>query len=303
MTTDASLSLGRRWGIFLHERFPLTTNVPMAALFAITNMGLAVRAAGGKGDLLRMALGLLLALSFLFRLRCFDEIKDYATDLHLNPERPLPRGILTLRQVKTIIAALTIFEIALVAYLGWPVLVTHLIAVGYSFLMYREFFIGKFLRPRLTAYAVTHTFSSVLLGWSLASLATGLLITRLPWPVLLFGLANWMLFNIFEFARKSFAVEEETPDVDSYSSLYRPWGAVVLTMSQVIIAMGVLWRLPANLPGRTAVYIEMALAAGVLLTGVTYAAKPRTGVAKIYRTAASLFILLFYVVLAWGVWI
>jgi hypothetical protein len=269
--TEATLSYSWRWLIFIGERFPLATHVPMAALLAISNGGLAARATGGSVNWGRLVAAIVLALSFFFRLRCFDEIKDYATDLNVNPTRPLPRGILTLGQVKSAIAALTVLELVLAAVFGWPVLVSHLIAVAYSFLMYREFLIGRFLRPLLTTYAVTHTAVSILLGWSLASLATGIVIWRLPFAVLIFGLANWMLFNIFEFARKTWAREEERPNVDSYSSLFGPWGAAGMTLSQVAVALVILWRMPRSCIPLTALIIVIGLSAALTIFGLLYA--------------------------------
>ncbi len=266
----ATLSYSRRWLIFIGERFPLATHVPMAALFAISNGGLAIRAAGVVVSRWRLAAAIVLALSFFFRLRCFDEIKDYATDLGVNASRPLPRGILTLGQVKAAIAAKTVLELALAAIFGWQVLVSHLIAVGYSFLMYREFFIGRFLRPLLTTYAVTHTAVSILLGYSLASLATGIVLWRLPSVVLIFGLANWMLFNVFEFAQE-LGAEEEKANVDSYSSLFGTWGAAGMTISQVAVAMVILWRMPRVCISWTAVIIAVGLSAALAVFGIVYA--------------------------------
>ncbi len=303
MTSERAPTLERRWTIFINERFPLTAHLPMTLLFAAANVGLAITARGTDNTVRSCIVGSLLALCFLFRLRCFDEIKDYTTDAHVNPERPLPRGVLTVRQVKGMIAALTMLELALAAVVGWTVLVTHLIAVGYSYLMYREFFIGDYLRPRLTAYAVTHTFSSVLLGYSLASCTTGMPVWRFSPLLLGFGLANWMLFNVFEFARKTFAREEEAPGVDSYSTLYRPWGAMALTFSQIMVALGVVWWLPSQMPvTRWPLFAAAAGAGAVLLAGIVYAARPRRAPAKVYRAVAAAFLLLFYAVLAWGFW-
>ncbi len=302
MTPD--LPLVRRWQIFMRERFPLASHLPMALLFAVVNMGLAARCAapGALPSPSRAALGLLLAFGYLFRLRCFDEIKNYATDLAINPRRPLPRGILSVRQVKGMIAALAVGETAIAAGVGWPVVASHLCAIGYSFLMYREFFIGDYLRPRLTAYAVTHTFSSVLLGWSLVSLALHTVAWRLPAAVLLFGLANWMLFNVFEFARKSFAREEEAPGVDSYTTLYGPWGAVALTLSQVVMAVWVVGQLSRTVVGQAPLWAEITLAGVLLLAGGIFALRPQRGPANAYRATASVFLLLFYAILLWGIW-
>lgn len=292
----------KRWQIFIGERFPPVSHLPMAVLFALANVGMASRCTGSAPAPLKAAGAFVLVLSFLFRLRCFDEIKDYATDVQVNPGRPLPRGVLTLRQVKAVIGALTIVEVALAACFGWPVVLSHLLAVGYSFLMYREFFIGRYLRPLLTLYAVTHTCSLLLLGWSVSSLATGRFIVQLPPVVLLFGLANWLLFNIFEFARKSWARDEEVTGVESYSSLYGAGGAVVLTMTQAVGSLFVLYAVPREVVGWTAWFAALAITVVLALAGLIFALRERVTTAKAYRAAAAGYLLLFYALLVWATW-
>lgn len=161
MTVEAALPLAQRWRVFLHERFPLPSYIIMTTLLALANVGIAVRVVGGHTQIPIILAGFVIALSFLFRLRCFDEIKDYRTDLQLNPQRPLPRGLLTIQQLQIAIGVLAITEMAVASSFGWAPAVTHLVAISYSFLMYREFFVGTWLRPQLTLYAITHTIASV----------------------------------------------------------------------------------------------------------------------------------------------
>jgi len=125
---------------------------------------------------------------------------------------------------------------------------------------------------------------------------------RLPAAVLLFGLANWMLFNVFEFARKSFAREEEAPGVDSYTTLYGPWGAVALTLSQVVMAVWVVGQLSRTVVGQAPLWAEITLAGVLLLAGGIFALRPQRGPANAYRATASVFLLLFYAILLWGIW-
>lgn len=297
-----SLALASRWWIFTRERFPLASHLAMTVVFTLANVGLAGHAAGVTLSAQRVAIALLLTLSFLFRLRCFDEIKDYRTDLRLNPHRPLPRGVLTLRQVKVMIGVLTVAEIVLAFSCGMAVLASHLLALAYSFLMYREFFIGAYLRPRLTTYAVTHTFSLLLLGWSLASLALGKFIVQLPIIVLLFGLVNWMLFNVFEFARKSWAAGEETPGADSYTLRYGIPGAVLLTLSQVVVALLVLAGALRVVVGNVFMITEVIISLVLASAGLSFMRRPQPTQAKIFRLSAAVFLLLFYLLLLLGMW-
>ncbi|RME75818.1 MAG: manganese transporter permease [Planctomycetota bacterium] len=294
-----------RWAQFVRERFPPAAYLPMASLFVAGNglLAAALHPAAARSLGLRLALAFALALSYFLRLRLFDEIKDLEVDRRLNPDRPLARGLLTLREVGFAIGALTVFELALTATLGRAVLATHTLAVGYSYLMFREFFVGRWLRPHLTTYAVTHTVSSGLLGLSVASVVTGLGLPRLGPALWALALANWALFNVFEFARKSFAASEERDGADSYTRRFGPRGAVALTGSQLVLALAVLaWIAPHSAGAVNAVVLaaEGLLAAAVLLVATAFARNPSVKRARRYRAAAGLFIVFFFTVLSIG---
>ncbi len=281
------------WWTFTKERFSLPSHIPMVALFSLGNMAMAERLMGEAVSFARYGALFALAFSFFFRLRCFDEIKDYEVDLKVNPTRPLARGVLTIQQVKIMIAALCVFEAIVAGFIGQGPLVVHAIAIGYSFLMYNEFFIGKYLRPHLTTYAVTHTFVSMLLGWSLAAQTLGTMTPEVWQKLILMGPVNWMLFNLFEFARKTFAPEEERPTVDSYSSLFGVWGASALSLSQVAIALIVLHCMP--LPGFN---IQLACAAIPILASAWFCWKKNRSSAGLFRGVTGAYLLIFYVVLS-----
>jgi 4-hydroxybenzoate polyprenyltransferase len=264
------------WGRFVRERFPPATHLPMVALFVLANAGTA-----GPGLIAALAV----TLSFFFRLRLFDEIKDYAVDRAVNPDRPLARGLLGVGEVQRVCVALVAGELVVCALLSSRALAIHTVAIAYSLLMYREFFIGRWLRRHLTTYAVTHTIVTVPLGWSVAVQVGGPAVWRV-------ALVNWMLFNVFEFARKTHAPAEERPNVDSYSRLFTPAGAAALTLSQVALAV-VLVGSPAW---------QVALATVLILAAGVYVGLRTVGAARLFRGTAAAYILAFYAVLAWQRW-
>lgn len=266
----------------------------MVAVFSLANVMMAWKLSASQPDFYRYAPAFLLCLFFFFRLRCFDEIKDYEVDLELNPDRPLARGLLSIRQVKWMIAGLTLAEILLCMIAGLSALQAHAIAIVYSFLMFYEFFIGKNLRPHLTTYAVTHTFVATFLGWSIAVYASALDLTAVATDLFWLAPINWSLFNLFEFARKTFAKAEERSGADSYSSLFKPIGAVLLSFSQIMIALLVVWHL--QLPG---LHYQLIAAGFPIFSGLFYAWQPKPKSAAWFRNISSVYLLLFYILLAY----
>lgn len=285
------------WLTLIRERFPLAAYLPMVALFVAANGAASVRATGGEPAYWRYAVAAAVAMLYFFRLRCFDEIKDYDTDVEINPDRPLPRGVLAVPQVFRGILVVGAVELAVVSSLGLAAAGTHAIAMLYSFLMYREFFIGKWLRPHLTTYAVTHTFSSILLGYSLCAQITGVPLWQFSTELLLFGVLNWMLFNLFEFARKTYAPAEERAGVDTYSSLFGPLGAALLSLSQIAVALAIIH----HLLGTSALW-QHAIAAAVF-AAVALAYVARHHLAGAVRVTSGVYIIAFYGLLTYQLWI
>lgn len=222
MKDSYSTSLTGRWIQFINERFPLVTHLVTVLCFVLGNGSIAVHLQAGALEIKTVIISVLLTLSFFFRLRCFDEIKDFETDCRVNPTRPLARGLLEIRQVKHVIYSLTLFEIVLAASLGQPVLLTHVAAITFSYLMYKEFFIGSWLSNHLTSYAVSHTLVSTLIGYSIISQFSGQGLNSFSQGTLTFSLLNWALFNLFEFARKTYAPTEERQGwIPTHPSFYR----------------------------------------------------------------------------------
>jgi len=271
------------WRIFQRERFPLHTHLPLilALLFAhITLVGASV---------VNIALFFVL-LSFFFRMRLFDEIKDYATDCEKNPSRPLPRGVLKICDLQRAIIVLFCFEIILAGIANPIALVMLLPAQGYSFLMYKEFFIGKIIRPHLTTYAVCHTIVMV----ALSALCSAWLLKCLPWQLetrnWIFAVGCFGVFNVFEFGRKTFAKAEERDGVESYSKIWGRVGAVFLNLSQSLlglVAMGYAY------PYKNFQWLlGSAVVALLCIAGIVYIFINTANAAKVYRAISGASILL-----------
>lgn len=282
------------------ERFHPGQYIPMILVFTLANalyfqfLGLTTLSVD------RLILTFVLMLSAFFRLRLFDEIKDYETDLKVNPTRPLARGALSITQTKKAILFCIVLEIILAGFLGLSALLIHGLCLFYSILMFEEFFIGDFLRPHLTTYAVTHTFVSVLLGISAAISASGVDVLVLQGPDFIFFLMNWCFFNLFEFARKSYWPSEERKGVDTYSSLFGTLGAGLLSLSQVILGIALVF-LSVKIKQEWLLLALTLILVGPLL-GYLYSPQNKINMAKTFRSFTGLYLLAHYACLVWIFW-
>jgi 4-hydroxybenzoate polyprenyltransferase len=305
----------KRWWVFVSERFPLGSHVPMLASFTLANVfiGLALyspvgppvfdRGIGTPGpeviSWVRIGLAFVLAMSFFLRLRLFDEIKDLATDLLVNPTRPLARGLITVPEVKRALLILSAFELLLLLFLAPLIAASHLLAMIYSFVMYKEFFIGDRLRPHLTSYAVLHTFVSVLVGGSLVSVVTERPFWDFAPSLVTLLVINWGFFNLFEFARKTFAPSEERENVESYSKVFGIPGAVALSLSQAVLPLVLI----SNVLGPSITKSDWLLLGALLVlplgAGLGFAIRKHTFGAKLFRGFVGVYLILGYLGLAW----
>lgn len=280
------------WLILIRERFPIGSYFPMVTVFALANMLVAAHFFSiGQVPVHITIIIWCLTLSFFFRLRLFDELKDVEVDKINNPTRPLARGVLSTTSVKSMIAVLILFELLATTFLSTSALFMQVIAVGYSLLMYKEFFIGSWLRPKLTLYAVTHTAVSIALGFAIIAQCSGIDIRNYPMEIFMLGLLNWFLFNVFEFARKTFASTEESPHSDSYSKLYGRNGAFILTASQSSAAIFLLYYVFGI---NIYLWLHLGLFIVMSLIGIHYIVSDQ---AKIYRSTWGIYIVIFYILL------
>lgn len=223
------------------------------------------------------------------------------TDILVNPSRPLARGVLTVANVKHMFLMVTLIEIALVSLMGTNALLVHLAAVAYSYLMYKEFFIGKYLSPHLTTYALTHTFVSVLVAYSIFSQMTDMGVDTFNIELFVFGLASWAIFNLFEFGRKTYAPVEERKNVPTYTTTFGVFGAVLLSMSQIAASvLVVLYLYKENtIFNLSDIYTYLIAISIPVFFGIAFLIKKSRYSAQIFRVTCAGYLIAYYALLSY----
>ncbi len=200
----AIVSMLGRWRAYLAERFPVPVTLMLsvatgAAATAVASSGTFVIDAGALGAIALMFL-------LLFHLRVFDEHKDYEEDAATRPDRPVQRGLVTLRQLKIAGAVAIALELAIG---GW----WWLVPLGWSVLMLFEFFAPRWLERHYPIYAISHSAVTSAVVLALVLRAGGSL-GRDAW--VLAGLALASTFSI-DVLRKTWAPIHEIDGVHSWS--------------------------------------------------------------------------------------
>lgn len=254
----------RNLAAYLGERFPPVNMMLFAILFlTVFSVSSYFSAANINVSAGLIVLGAVATISFFFRLRVFDEIKDYAIDSVNHPQRVLQSGRVSLRQLVTVSVLLGVTEVVWSALNGWVTLVCWAGALAYSLLMRYEFFGSAYLRRRLFLYAFTHMLIMPwVILWIWSAFYEGEALSRgLPLLAVLSLLGGFS----FELARKIHAAAAERETVDSYSRSVGYTPAIVLVLLFLLTGVAVQVYLLYLLGARTWPYVVLGLLYGVTL--------------------------------------
>jgi 4-hydroxybenzoate polyprenyltransferase len=236
----------RRWAEYCRERFPLARHGVVIAAFVFATLAVA----GTVGNLppslspAPFAIGFALAFLAFLELRILDEFKDAKDDARYRPYRPVPRGLVSLRELRAVGVAAVAFQLALAALAGGAAVVTLLLALAWMALMGHEFFVSKWLRARPIAYVASHTIVVPLIALVIASCSGHAPDLAALAPFLALAYASSM---VFEFGRKIRAPEDEQVGVETYSALWGPRiAAIVWWMTLAVTALLGIAAVPAT---------------------------------------------------------
>lgn len=222
---------------YFNERFPII-NMGLFTLlfFTVRAVVFYFTNASQNQSLAWHALGVIAVISFFFRLRVFDEIKDFKQDSINYPNRVLQSGRITLKNLSRLAIIGTVIELAWCLWTGYIAILFWSVAVAYSLFMRYEFFVGAFLKKHLLIYALTHMLvMPLIILWIFAAFYPAL--ESLHPFYMLAGLSLLSGFS-FEIARKIHAPAAEKASIDSYSKAIGFKKAVILLLT--ILALGVL---------------------------------------------------------------
>jgi UbiA prenyltransferase family len=197
-----------------------------SALFVVSGYA-GARALAGRSPVVdaRAGLAWLTVLLVFFHLRVMDERKDARQDALLFPERPVPRGLVTLRELTLAGGVAVAAQLALNLVAGRAALFAWAGVLAFTGLMYREFFAGKALRTNFLLYTLAHLAVMPLLALYVYVVAD----VPLEPPFAFFLVWAYVAGLLFELVRKL------QPGVHSYSSQLGVRGAAAL-VSAVAVA-------------------------------------------------------------------
>jgi 4-hydroxybenzoate polyprenyltransferase len=223
-TTDApDARPAQRWWTYLQERFPPLENGLLVAVFSLSALchSALLRGASGALTVPSMVVAFGLTLLFFFLLRVADEFKDVEDDRRYRPERPVPRGLVSLRELGAAGAIAATTQLGLAAWVDGTLVLVLLGTWAYFGLMCVEFFVPDWLDRHPAVYVGSHmvvmpgiALLAAGVDWAAAGVA--------PPPALAWFLgASFFGGLVYEIGRKIRAPAGERTGVTTYS---KEWG-------------------------------------------------------------------------------
>lgn len=292
------VACGNRWWIYQRERFPLAAHTPLIAAFsfaAIAYSALA-RSSPGLPGWRQALVAFATSMLFFLQLRLADEFKDSQEDSRYRPYRPVPRGLIKLRELSFLWAGCLVLQLALAALLSARLIPLLVITWVYLFLMTREFFVPIWLKRHPLAYMATHMVITPLIFLYASACDWVLSGNHRPSRGILWMIGvNYFNGMVVEIGRKIRAPEDEEQGVSTYSWLWGRHNAVVAWAAAMIATNAF-----AYAAGREIGYTRFAawLMVPALLTAVTvgliFLADGKPGRGKWVEAASGAWALLTY---------
>lgn len=225
----------KRFLAYTNERFPLVAIALFVALFSANAFYFTGRLSHTSFTihLKDFVLSTLTLFFVFFHLRLLDEFKDYADDCIAYPDRLLSRGIITLDELGKVAFSFIGIEILLTVFMGKPALILGMIVIIYSLLMFKEFFVGEWLKSSMTAYLISHQLILPIMVYyaMFAAVKNTSLFYSNPNSFILILILVSLPSTIYEIARKCWSPDKDNENADSYT---RVWG-VKITVAVLVL--------------------------------------------------------------------
>lgn len=256
--------LAARLWAYQRERFPLAAYLPLIAVSSLAAAGWSARARGAAGvprwDVLAAAGVTALVLFFL--LRVADEHKDADVDRHARPELPVPRGLVTLGELRGAGAVALAVAVALNAVTAPRLLALAVPVLLWMGLMTKEFFARDWLRGRPGLYLVSHMVVMPLLFLYLTGADWRAAGDGPPPRIALFLLLSFCNGVVIEVGRKIRRPDEEREGVETYTKTWGRRGALAAWLGAMGLAAAALVAADPAMP------LAVAALVGALPVGI-----------------------------------
>jgi len=223
--------LSRLW-LYQSERFPVFAHGILIAAFTFSAISFSRLSRGVEGfiRLDHFMVGLATTFSLFFMMRVLDEIKDKETDARYRSHLPVPRGLVSIRELLVVGILLAVFTLGLILFFYPKMIFLMVVVLTWLSLMTVEFFAPNYLNKRLLLYATLHMLIIPLIDLYASGLDWFLEGSKPHFGLVIFFAVSFFNGLVIEIGRKIKAPKDEAEGVQTYTSQLGTNRGVILWM-------------------------------------------------------------------------
>jgi 4-hydroxybenzoate polyprenyltransferase len=290
----------KRFLTYQKERFPFLVHGLLIAAFTFSAVSYSRICRGEDGFIPTsdFIIGVFAAISLFFLVRIFDEFKDKEDDEKYRKYLPVPRGLISLKELKIIGWIVGLTQVAVIAIFQFEMLYLYAIVLAYLCLMGVEFFVPAWLKKRQILYITSHMFIIPLIDIYSSGLDWLLDGGHAHWGLAWFFAVSYFNGLMLEFGRKIRTPESEEEGVISYTGLYGTKGGVVIWLLLLALTLGLAIGASHYAGfGMIAYIILISFFVVCAIPGIIFIQKPTIKRSKFIEYASGLWTALMYLAL------
>jgi hypothetical protein len=230
ITEENQANFIKRFFLYQKERFPLVSHGALIASFSFSAISYSLICRGENGfvDWRIYLVGVFTTVTLFLLLRIFDEFKDAKDDAKFRKSLPVPRGLISFKELTFIGITIIILQLLLNLIFFPKMLLLYMGVIGYLLLMGKEFFIADWLKKHQFWYVTSHMFIIPLIDIYASGLDWLVAGVDAPKGLLFFLAVSYLNGVVIEIGRKIRIPEKEEMGVLTYTSILGTTQAVIL---------------------------------------------------------------------------
>ncbi|MCF0069469.1 UbiA family prenyltransferase [Dyadobacter sp. CY261] len=235
-----------RFYIYQKERFPVLGHGLLVAAFSFSAISYSRICRGAQGfvDGSIFAVGIFTTISLFLLVRIFDEFKDAEDDARFRKGLPVPRGLVSYRELVIMGIAVAVAQVLVNLFFFPKMLSIYAVVIGYLLLMGKEFYLAEWLKKHQFWYVTSHMFIIPLIDIYASGLDWLLAGVKAPTGLIFFFAVSYMNGIVLEVGRKMRAPGQESEGVLTYTSMLGTSRAIGLWL--IVLAVTLLLSIAAS---------------------------------------------------------
>ncbi|TYR34164.1 hypothetical protein FXV77_16225 [Sphingobacterium phlebotomi] len=216
---ENNASFIKRFWIYQRERFPLLAHGIMISAFSFSAIAYSRISRGVEGFISwqHFLVGVFTTVTLFLLVRIFDEFKDAKEDAMYRKELPVPRGLISFKELRLTGMVLFLVQISVNLIFFPKMLIIYGIVIFYLCLMGKEFFVADWLKKHPFWYVTSHMLIIPLIDIYASGLDWLLAGADAPRGLLFFFAVSFMNGIVLEIGRKIRTPSDEKVGVETYS--------------------------------------------------------------------------------------